>query len=240
MKIIVIHPDNEEAVVQLIGRMRDKDALLDAAGALLVRTSQEAFVKQRFGSIVWPERYAGDTREPFVNVAGIVADFNAGRAEPPQRRFDRRPALMDTGELARSPSYRKVGPDSVEAGSTVPYAALHQRGGESSQPVTRETKERLWGWLKGRREKLRRKVSRQVSGLRRKGAGAFVEPQAASDAGIRELQQHKALMRRLGFLMNKNVTELVTKVHARPFVGVTDRDADEIREMVESHVAGET
>lgn len=124
---------------------------------------------------------------------------------------------MDEGELARSVSWRKAGSDSVEAGSTVPYAAVHQHGGETVQPVTAETKARLWKWLKGRR-----------NSARRKGGG-----RAAAESSF------KALHARLGFLLNRNTHELVTKVHRRPFVGITDGDADEIRELVESHVAGD-
>jgi phage gpG-like protein len=235
VKIIVIHPDDEDAVVQLIGRLRDKDALLDAVGALLVRTSQRAFAEQRLGDVIWPERYEGGP-EPFVNVAGLIADFNAGKTKPPNRRFDRRPALFDTGGLARSVSYRRVGADTVEAGSTEPHAGIHQQGGETTQPVTAETKSRLWKWLKGRRTGLARK--RKKLGQRDFTKTAS-EQAAASGAAEQAESGHKALMRRLGWLMNKNTHELATKVHRRPFVGITDSDADEIRELVESHVAGE-
>jgi len=186
-------------MVQILGRIRDKTGLLNAAGALLVRTSQQSFVDQRLGDKVWPHRYQYRDPEPFVNVAGVVADFRMGRTRPPNRRFERRPALSDTGRLRQSVSYRVFGGDSVEAGSAVPYAAKHQHGGKETQPIDVSTKERLWAWLKG---------------------------------------QDKPMKQRLGFLLNKNVTELETKVHKRPFVGVTDRDADEMTALTEEWVAG--
>ena len=66
-------------------------AALEQIGVLMVAESQRAFKEQQFGAKKW------DQRAP-VNVFGIIADFHiGGRAKPPERRFDRRPALIDTG-----------------------------------------------------------------------------------------------------------------------------------------------
>jgi phage gpG-like protein len=118
-------------------------AALKRIGVLMVAESQRSFKTQRLGRNVWPSRAP-------INVFGIIADFAAGKRAPPQRRFQRRPALRDTGRLAASISFRLVGTDSVEVGSNLPYAAVHQSGGETqSEPITQKVRDLLWRWLKG-------------------------------------------------------------------------------------------
>jgi hypothetical protein len=79
----------------------------------MVAESQQSFRDQRFGSDAW------EPRAP-VNVFAIIADFHAGKKSPPQRRFESRPALRDTGRLAQSISWKLVGTDVVEVGSNLP------------------------------------------------------------------------------------------------------------------------
>lgn len=118
-------------------------AALKQIGALMVAESQRAFKDQRFGSEEW------EPRAP-INVYGIIADFHAGKKSPPARRFEKRPALRDTGRLASSISF-KVSGDSVTVGSNLPYAAVHQKGGPiESMPINDQVREALWKWLKGK------------------------------------------------------------------------------------------
>lgn len=114
--------------VRAIGKSIDQTApALRAVGALLVLQAQRAFREQRKGGIRWRPRAV-------PNVAGIVADLARG-ANPPSRRFTPRPALVDTGSLRRSITFRVVG-NTVEAGSNLSYASLQQEGGTSTLPVT--------------------------------------------------------------------------------------------------------
>ena len=77
-------------------------AALKQIGILMVAESQRAFKAQQFGAKKW------DQRAP-VNVFGIIADFTAGKTKPPNRRFDQRPALRDTGRLSSSIAYQVKG-----------------------------------------------------------------------------------------------------------------------------------
>lgn len=117
---------------------------LKQIGALLVSQGQRAFRMQRLGREAWKPRGV-------PNVFGIIADFHAGKRAPPARRFQKRPALRDTGRLASSLAFRLVGKDTVEAGSNLPYAAVHQAGGRvESETITEKVQRLLWSWLKGR------------------------------------------------------------------------------------------
>lgn len=114
---------------------------LKQIGVLMVAESQRAFKAQSFGTTKW------EPRAP-VNVFGIIADFHAGRRKPLARRFDRRPALRDTGRLMSSIAYEVKG-DMVEVGTNLGYASVHQTGGEvESEPLTESVRRALSRWLK--------------------------------------------------------------------------------------------
>ncbi len=116
---------------------------LKQIGALMVAESQRAFKLQRFGREKWKERST-------PNVFGIIADFHAGKKKPPARRFESRPALRDTGALARSIAFKLAGAKVVEVGSVLPYAGTLHHGGEvESKPITETVQTALWKWLKG-------------------------------------------------------------------------------------------
>lgn len=136
---------SRDDLARLRVRLDTTDELLAAIGSMLASDSQRAFQEQRFGDAVWPERYEG-ADEPFVNVAGLVEDLSHG-GRPKSRRFDRRPAGFDTGQLAASPSFRVSG-DAVEVGSAIEYAQRFHAGGTSIQEVTDDVREALWKWMK--------------------------------------------------------------------------------------------
>lgn len=130
--------------------LENPTAALKQIGALMVAESQNAFRQQRLGDKQW------EARAP-INVFGIIADFAAGAAEPPARRFKRRPALRDTGRLASSISFRLVDEHTVEVGTVVEYAQVHQAGGEvKSEKITKGVQEALWEWLKGKGRRWKR------------------------------------------------------------------------------------
>lgn len=115
---------------------------LKKIGALMTAESQEAFSEQEFDEKQWPGR-----RVP--NVFGILADFAAGKKSPPQRRFESRPALRDTGRLAASISWSIVASDTVEVGTNLAYAGVQHAGGDvESVEITEKIQDALWAWLR--------------------------------------------------------------------------------------------
>lgn len=125
---------------------------LKQIGVLLVADSQKAFKSQSFDGKPWPARSV-------PNVFGILADFAAGKAAPPARRFEARPALRDTGRLAQSIAFRVIGKNAVEVGTNVEYAAVHQKGGKvESAKITPQVRTALWDWLSRQSALLKRQL----------------------------------------------------------------------------------
>lgn len=124
--------------------------LLNSVGSMYQKASQRSFQEQRWGSESWPARYPSQ-REPKVNVAGCIKDFNAGRRKPYARRFQDRPALKDTGDLRRSIAYRVVvsegGVPYVEIYSPLDYALTQLEGGESTMHITPAARDAAREWL---------------------------------------------------------------------------------------------
>jgi phage gpG-like protein len=216
---LVVH--SPEELKLLVDRLGSADRPLKQIGIYLVNQAQDAFVRQGLGEIEWPERYPNQS-EPFVNVAGLVSDFNSGKSEPKANRFDRRPAAMESGTLAGSITFTVFG-DHVSVGTNVPYAPLHQYGGKSRQPVTPEAKARLGKWF----EKRGRKAKKE----RAKARTETTNPLA------RDVAKPDPLVEKLRFLLTTD--ELETEVVQRPFLGITDEVEREIRDVVEAWAVGE-
>jgi len=130
--------DREEVLANVRRVLRNPEAILKQVGAALQANAQRAFRDQRLGNDAWPEQYPGQD-DPFVHTAGLVADL-AGGSKISSRRLERSPrALFDTGELFRSLDDQGQidTPDqfTVEVGTNVTYASVHQYGGTSTQPV---------------------------------------------------------------------------------------------------------
>lgn len=134
-------------------RLDNPDKALKQIGALMVAESEYAFREQGMHDKRWPERAE-------VNVFGIIADLTLeGRNTPPKRRFDSRPALKDTGRLARSIAFRVVSTNAVEVGTNLEYAAVHNFGGTvESKPITETVQKKLAKWLRGKGAKYRDKL----------------------------------------------------------------------------------
>lgn len=134
------------AKIEAIERaMVDRSSALKQIGALMVAESQTAFRDQKLGDTAWKERRA-------PNVFGLLRDFADGKREPPARRFERRPVLMDTGRLRQSIAWRIMASgDVVEVGTNLPYAAAQHRGGTvESATITKQMQSAIWSWLKGK------------------------------------------------------------------------------------------
>lgn len=127
-------------------------AALKQIGALMAAESTRAFKVQRFGKDKWQERGP-------VNVFGIIADFAAGKKKPPSHRFDRRPALQDTGRLAGSIAFKLIDLLTVEVGTNLEYASVHHTGGEvESETITDAVQTAIWNWLKNENQAMKRQL----------------------------------------------------------------------------------
>ncbi len=128
------------------GAPGDVSRILKVVGEMAVSDAQSNFDKQSFDGKPWDRRYPNQT--PFrISVAGAVSDLASGPSVK-SRRFQARPAGLDTGQLRASISSKKVGPKSIEVGSALEYAARVNEGGTSFLPVTSTVKKNLKAWLR--------------------------------------------------------------------------------------------
>lgn len=147
-------------------RLEDPQTALKVIGALMVSESQGAFRAQSFGGKEWKDRAP-------INVFGLLADFRVGRQAPLPRRFERRPALRDTGRLAASIAAVVEG-NSVVVGTNLPYGSVHNFGGPvESVEITKDIRSRLWAWLRQQTRELKRSLgwllNRKLVGTKLKG-----------------------------------------------------------------------
>lgn len=142
---------NAGQVEVLSDTLGDLTPVMDSLGALLTARSQASFRTQGKRGRPWPPRLT-------PNVPGIIRDLNSG-GSPKARRFQPRPALVDTGTLRRSITWEVSGSGrEVTVGTNVPYAKLHNEGGDSTSTLTSQGRQRLAAWL-------RRDPTNRVHGL---------------------------------------------------------------------------
>lgn len=138
---IEITVGDEGDIKILVDKLRKTRGVLEAVGALMQGRVLQAFRRQRRGKQVWAARMV-------PNVPGIVRDLNAG-SFPKSRRFEPRPAVVDTGVLRNSIISRVAGNGrSVTVGTSVPYAATQNEGGESEVTLTAGGRRQLTLWLR--------------------------------------------------------------------------------------------
>ena len=226
--------ENEEAVPQRVLRqiiklrtaLENPEPLLKQLGALGARSAQRAFREQALGTIQWPARYPNQ-KAPKLNIAGALQDFKAGRSAPKPNRFRDRPALVDEGMrggIQGSITFQVTGNNEVAWGTNKEYAAIQQSGGQSRQTVTKDAKRRIAFWL----IKEQRQISRAVLKKLPKFKGGILAEEAKKKRS--KAVQRAALVGKLEFLTKPDVTELVTNVHPRPFLGITDELERNLRE----------
>lgn len=127
------------AFTNLRAAARDPRQLLQAVGLMMVGRSQRAFTDQgRDGA--WSPRAV-------PNRVGVILDLQEGR-NPPERRWDARPAGIDSGRLRSSIAFKVQGAR-VVVGSSLPYASDVQRGSSKTIPLDRSTKHALAAWIRG-------------------------------------------------------------------------------------------
>lgn len=209
---------------------------LDAIGAVLESRAKVAFGEQKRGKEKWPARHV-------PNIAGIVSDLRQGKT-PPARRFEPRPAGVDTGRLLADIGSRVTGKDTVEIGSRLPYAGLIQYGGKSVQPWPDSAKEMLRKLMDpapyktGARVSLSKRnaheaVRQHEIALGHRDIGPWKPPTSKVAGG-----DFVTYADRLRWLLGDEIHEVETNVQARPFLGIDSDDRSAIFEIVKATFAG--
>lgn len=209
-------------ILARLGKTLDNpQRILVGIRGILKAQSQDCFKRQAFGEIKWPARYPSQ-RSPKLNVAGAVQDL-AKKPRIKAHRFQDRPALIDTGILRRDiTSVIKPAStgDYVQLGVSKTYAKVHQQGGETRAPITQTIRDNLKIFLKSLRTKR--------GGYKQPGK-KYAKALATQGLSGGEVM-YKAVRKRLGFLFKVN--ELVTKVNARPFLGITDESIRKTERLI--------
>ncbi len=149
--------------VGILGEKLDerKRIALVRIGALLVIRAQTAFDEQKRGDFEWPERGV-------PNVAGIVEDCERGGSIK-ERRFQERPAGIDTGRLRSSVAWEIVDESSVRVGVNLDYGSLIQFGGLVEIDVTQNTIDCILAYAKDHPERF----DKTLRALVKKGPHTF-------------------------------------------------------------------
>ena len=113
----------KQAILEIGGLTKVKDfrSVMQQIAIYLQSQYIKAFEDQGRGGLWY--------RRKVPNVVGIISDLKSGGAIK-ARRFQERPVLIDTGRLRMSGGTRIVG-DKIFWGTNVPYAPIHQWGGNT-------------------------------------------------------------------------------------------------------------
>ena len=213
MPITVVARSGQD-LKEIRSRASDGTAIGNIVARTLEAVSQKAFQDQKLGDDAWPERYPS-MEDPFVNVAALVNWANEGGSIT-SRFFDRRPALVGTGDLKQSISGR-VSKGLVEVGSALGYASVHQFGGVSTQRVTGAAKATIAKFIgeesdgKGGWRKSKRKLT-----------------------PTQKAQRDKYWFRLFPVLGQDEIT---TQVNRRPFLGITKEAEEDMIDGIEAYIA---
>lgn len=209
--------DLPPTLLRLDRELRNPKRILKLVGLIYQRQAVDAFRDQALGGVPWLPRHV-------VNIAGAIEDLKQGPSIK-ERRFNDRPALIDRGSLLRSLSNRSqaislVGLYEVEVGTRLPYAGLHQWGGESKIEITDAVRTNLAKYLK--------KMRRRRDKLRAKGTS---NEWMGVDGRLRLVREQ------MGWLLGPAAPDWLTiKVPARPFLGMTPRTQRETDIMLQQEL----
>ena len=134
---------NQSEIEFAIGKLEDLRPALAEIGVEMLASAEKSFRVQALGTKRWPGRGV-------PNIAGIISDLNRG-ATPPKRRFESRPAGIDTGKLRQSIGMTLT-QTSVKVDSRLTYSKKYQEGGKSTLTLTKTGKESLKRFLADRRD----------------------------------------------------------------------------------------
>lgn len=197
--------------------------LMKWIGALGVASSQKAFREQALGDIKWPPRYPAQ-KAPKFNIAGALMDWKAGRSNPKPNRFQDKPALIDEGMrggVQGSLTFQVTGPLQVAWGSGKTYAEKHQKGGITTIPYDDATRQRISEWLYKTPPTKAGKGKVNMSGVLR------TNKQKTGLDGDKRRNEYAPHVKPL---LHMKVWK--QRIIARPFVGVTDQLAADIRSAI--------
>jgi len=135
---VEIELDPVGRIQALSDALEDLTEPMTEAGALLLARTQSGFRTQG-RTVPWARRMT-------PNVPAVVESLNRG-ATPKQRHLRPGPALINTGRLRNSITFRAT-KDSVSIGTSVPYAATMQFGGTTRHSLTPTGREALTGFLR--------------------------------------------------------------------------------------------
>lgn len=183
---------------EFAGRARNPVPFLKRVGAMMKGRVKGTFTTQGRDGINWKPRGV-------PNVIGIIKDMEAGRKSIPKRRFEARPAGIDTRLLSRSINYAVEGTSAVAIGSVVSYATKVQEGGPTTVRVSSMARNNLRGLV----EKARKKIA--------KGGGTTQDQMLAQ----------------LGWLLFRS--QVKKNVPARPFVFFSDKDRRDVIDMAKTY-----
>ena len=198
----------------IVARASDVAKLGEIIGDILVAQAHKAFIEQRLGEHVWPERYPNQD-DPFVNIASLVNWTNTGGQIQP-RHFERRPALMSGGGVGLAGSISAdVKGKTVEVGSALPYAASHQWGIASTQSISPAAKSTIAKYI----------------GEESDGSGGW---RKKKNPGSRQKENREKFWFKLFPLLSSD--ELETQPVQRPFLGITPQNASDMQADIEFYV----
>jgi len=134
-------PDEVEVIKGALIRFLEKNlanpvSALKKIGVMVTSRTQDRF-RMQVGptGVRWPPPMT-------PNIPGILMDLEGGPGVKSSRLMAG-PALQDTGRLWGSINWRIVSSDTVEIGTNLPYAKLHQFGLNHVIPVTLRQKQNL-------------------------------------------------------------------------------------------------
>lgn len=196
-----------------------RDLLLDV-GRKILEGARHSFETQRLSRVQWSARYPNQ-KDYQVNVAGAIIDLKKGPIIQ-EKRFNNRPALIDTGTLLASlnegsGAIQFIDRDTIEVGTQAPGARLMYHGGLGNV-LTLESpfKKNLYRYLA--QEQYRSPFQRILDSY-----DTDSDPEPVSDEG-------EAVKRYMSWLFSQKTYQAV--VNPRPFIGITGKVRKEIEKAV--------
>lgn len=196
---------------QLRKLLADPERVLSIIGLHVLTSARRSF-RDQVGpdGRPWPARYPNQPEGKFLNTAGALQDLAKGERIKP-RRYDKRPAGVDTGELRGRLTFSVDGGE-LKVGSDVPHARRFHDGGESRIILTQA-------------------LGQRIADVLRKARGA--EKRKAKNASREPVRTVEEL--RLGPVLGairRGDRVWITTSPPRPFIGLSQDDASDLAESI--------
>ncbi len=166
--------------------LKDPTPIMESLGAFVKAGSAQRFDDQGDPPLSWPERMT-------PNIPGVIADMNRS-PNIKARRFQGRPAAIDTNRMAASVDYVVVSPEMVLIGSNLEYAGTQFHGGESqTEAITEKGQGNLWTFLRSGRGSAHRSDLGFLLNRKMTGQRIDVEIQSREFIGMNEREREEAV-----------------------------------------------